>query len=68
MVSAPAFRPIATHLFLAGDPYLDSDAVFGVKESLVVAPLRSADPDRARGLGTSAPFWEIAYDFALARA
>ena len=68
IVSAPAFRAIATHLFLAGDPYLDSDAVFGVKESLVVAPLRSADPDRARGLGTSAPFWEIAYDFALARA
>jgi catechol 1,2-dioxygenase len=30
-------RPV-THLFLSGDPYLDSDAVFGVKPSLIVTP------------------------------
>ncbi len=28
--------PSITHIFVAGDPYLDRDAVFGVKDSLVV--------------------------------
>jgi hydroxyquinol 1,2-dioxygenase len=35
-VDAPGHRTVITHVFAAGDPYLDSDAVFGVKESLVV--------------------------------
>src|SRR4051794_25664009 len=35
LVSAGGHRPLTTHLFVAGDPYIDSDAVFGVKESLV---------------------------------
>jgi protocatechuate 3,4-dioxygenase beta subunit len=35
LVSAPGYLPVTTHAFIAGSPYLDSDAVFGVKESLV---------------------------------
>ncbi|MET8410805.1 dioxygenase [Streptomyces sp. NPDC005195] len=35
MVSAPALRTLVTHIFVRGDEHLDSDAVFGVKESLV---------------------------------
>jgi hydroxyquinol 1,2-dioxygenase len=35
-VDAPGHRTLITHIFAAGDPYLGSDAVFGVKESLVV--------------------------------
>ena len=35
-VDAPGHRTLITHVFAAGDPYLDSDAVFGVKDSLVV--------------------------------
>ena len=35
IVSAPGYRSVTTHVFVAGSPYLDSDAVFGVKESLV---------------------------------
>jgi protocatechuate 3,4-dioxygenase beta subunit len=38
MVSASGFRRLVTELFIEGDAYLDSDAVFGVKDSLVVAP------------------------------
>jgi protocatechuate 3,4-dioxygenase beta subunit len=34
-VDAPGFRTLITHIFVAGDRYLDSDAVFGVKPSLV---------------------------------
>jgi protocatechuate 3,4-dioxygenase beta subunit len=38
MISAPGFRTLVTHLFIEGDEYLESDAVFGVKPSLVVRP------------------------------
>ncbi len=36
IVSAPGYEPVATHLFVKGDPYLDSDVVFAVKNSLIV--------------------------------
>jgi catechol 1,2-dioxygenase len=36
MVSAPGHRRLITHLFDADSAYLDSDAVFGVRDSLVV--------------------------------
>ncbi len=38
MISANGHRTLVTHLFLAGDPYLEGDAVFGVKPSLIVTP------------------------------
>jgi len=36
MVSSPGHRTLTTHVFDAESPYLDSDAVFGVRDSLVV--------------------------------
>jgi protocatechuate 3,4-dioxygenase beta subunit len=36
MVSAPGYHPLTTHLFDSESPYLDSDAVFGVRDSLIV--------------------------------
>ena len=35
MVSAPGCRTLVTHVFVRGDEYLGSDAVFGVRDSLV---------------------------------
>ena len=35
MIKAPGYEPLITHVFRDGDPYLDSDAVFGVRQSLV---------------------------------
>ncbi len=35
MVTADGLRRLVTHIFVAGDRFLDSDSVFGVKESLV---------------------------------
>jgi hydroxyquinol 1,2-dioxygenase len=35
MVTAPGLRTLVTHIFVRGDGLLDSDSVFGVKESLV---------------------------------
>jgi protocatechuate 3,4-dioxygenase beta subunit len=42
MIGAPGYRTLVTHLFLSGDRYLESDAVFGVKPSLIVTPRRDA--------------------------
>lgn len=36
VVSAPDHKPVITHLFDAESDYLESDAVFGVRESLIV--------------------------------
>jgi hydroxyquinol 1,2-dioxygenase len=48
MVSAPGKRTLVTHIFVRGDELLSSDAVFGVKESLVMDFEREA-------AGTAAP-------------
>jgi protocatechuate 3,4-dioxygenase beta subunit len=44
IVSAAGYRPVTTHIFDADNPYLGSDAVFGVRDSLV-RPFRPAGPD-----------------------
>ena len=36
VVSAEGYEPVTTHIFDSVDPYLKSDAVFGVKDSLIV--------------------------------
>lgn len=66
MIDAPGHRRLVTHLFNRGDPYLDSDAVFGVKPSLQVAyEERPADHPLARRFGFDGPFREARYDFVL---
>jgi len=54
IVSAKGYEPVVTQLFTEGDEYLDSDAVFGVKESLVVNYEKQADGD-----------YSVDYDFVL---
>jgi catechol 1,2-dioxygenase len=44
IAGAAGHAPLTTHIFVAGSPYLDSDAVFGVKDSLVVDFPTVADP------------------------
>ena len=47
IVQAPGYETLVTHIFPEGDPYLDSDAVFGVKESLIVPFDDTGDTTRA---------------------
>jgi hydroxyquinol 1,2-dioxygenase len=35
MISAPGYERLVTHIFAEGSPYIESDAVFGVKSSLI---------------------------------
>jgi len=68
MISAPGYQTLVTHLFRAGDPYLDSDAVFGVKSSLVIDFEKRAADATARRHGIETPYYEARYDFGLERA
>jgi hydroxyquinol 1,2-dioxygenase len=68
MISAPGCETLVTHVFVAGDRYLDSDVVFGVKDALVA----SLEPQPA-GVGThgdraDGPMRALRYDFVLADA
>jgi protocatechuate 3,4-dioxygenase beta subunit len=65
LVSAAGFVPVTTHLFVQGDPYLDSDAVFGTKDSLVVEFVRHDSPEEAARYQVTAPFFTVEYDFIL---
>jgi hydroxyquinol 1,2-dioxygenase len=65
IVTAPGHRPVATHLFVAGSRYIDSDAVFGVKESLIRGFPLVDDPARAAGHGLPNPFRAVHFDVAL---
>lgn len=55
IVAAPGYRPVTTHLFPYDSPYLDSDAVFGVKESLIRQFPVIDDPARAAEAGLPSP-------------
>ena len=64
-VEAPGHRPVTTHVFVAGDEYLDSDAAFAVKQELVVDPVLDTDPDHAADFGVASPFADFAFDVRL---
>jgi hydroxyquinol 1,2-dioxygenase len=54
MIKAPGYETLITHVFRSGDKYLDSDAVFGVRESLVADWAKQPDGS-----------WRLRYDFVL---
>jgi hydroxyquinol 1,2-dioxygenase len=64
-VEAAGHRPVTTHVFVAGDEYLDSDAAFAVKQELVIEPVRDTDPDHAAAFGVEAPFADFVFDVKL---
>lgn len=65
MVAAPGFETLVTHVFVAGDPYLESDAVFGVKKSLI-DPFPEQPPGVAPdGRVMKEPWRRLTYRFGL---
>ena len=68
IVSAPGYLQVITHVFVQGDPYLDGDAVFAVKDSLVAKYKKVADAAEAKKLGMPTPFLKLNWDFHLSPA
>ena len=67
-VEAPGHRTLVTHIFVAGDPYLDSDAVFGVKESLVVDVAEHPPGTAPDGRALDTPWTGVHFDIVLEKA
>lgn len=68
IVSAPGYQPLTTHLFDSEDPYLDSDVVFAVKESLIHSFEKNDSLEDAAKYNLSSPFWNLEKDFVLTDA
>ena len=68
MLTHPDYKRLITHVFVAGDEYLDSDAVFGVKDSLIVPFVRNDDRAMAAEYEFPGPFYEANFDFTLEAA
>jgi hydroxyquinol 1,2-dioxygenase len=65
IAAAPGHRTLTTHIFVAGSPYLDSDAVFAVKKSLIADFSEVDDPEQARRHGVENPFKSASIDLVL---
>jgi hydroxyquinol 1,2-dioxygenase len=65
IVTAPGHRPLTTHIFVAGSPYIESDAVFAVKKSLITEFTPVDDPGQAASYGLSGPFRLANFDIIL---
>jgi len=65
LVRARGYAPVTTHVFAADSPYLDSDAVFGVKPGLVREFAVVEDPERAASLGLPDRFRTVEFDVVL---
>ena len=67
LVSAPGRRTLITHIFVRGDELLSSDAVFGVKDSLVKdferQPIGTPTPD---GRAVDGTWSRVCFDIVLA--
>ena len=67
IVGAPGYKTVVTHFFSSDCAYLNSDAVFGVKKTLIGDFRKVDDALRARDAGFDGPFWELEANFVLSR-
>lgn len=66
MFQAKGFVELITSLYFKGDIFITSDAVFGVKSSLITDPQQVKDKAQAQKYGfKSDEFWLLERDFAL---
>jgi catechol 1,2-dioxygenase len=66
VVTADGYDAVTTHIFDRRDPYLESDAVFAVKESLICDFTKHDTPTaEAKKLGIAGPVYTAAFDFVL---
>jgi hydroxyquinol 1,2-dioxygenase len=65
MIEAPGYETLVTHVFRNGDRYLDSDAVFGVRSSLIADWVRHEPGVAPDGAQMDRPFYTLDFDFVL---
>ncbi|MEZ5936515.1 MAG: dioxygenase [Alphaproteobacteria bacterium] len=67
-IEAPGFERLTTMLFVDGDPHLDTDPVFGVKNQLIVPFTPASDHRAPDGEPVADGTYVVDYDFVLAKA
>lgn len=67
LIRAPGHRQLVTHIFDRSDKYLDSDAVFGVKDDLVRDYVQHPPGTAPDGTRRDSAYVTIRYDFVLLR-
>jgi hydroxyquinol 1,2-dioxygenase len=65
LIAAPGYERLVTHIFIAGDKYLDSDAVFGVKNSLIRSLEWREAAEATEGRRMAGRHAVLSYDFVL---
>jgi hydroxyquinol 1,2-dioxygenase len=65
MIEAPGYETLITHVFRDGDPYLDSDVVFGVRSTLIAQWVHHEPGVAADGSRLDTPWYTLDYDFVL---
>ena len=68
IITAEGHDRLTTHIFTAGDEYLESDSVFGTKSSLVGEYETCHDEEMAKKHGLSVPFQKLDFEFGLMRS
>jgi catechol 1,2-dioxygenase len=66
IITKDGYDPLTTHIFDPDDPYITSDAVFGVKASLMAKFDPVDDAAKARAHGFEGRFYDVEHDFVLA--
>jgi hydroxyquinol 1,2-dioxygenase len=64
-ISAPGHERLLTHVFRQGAQYLDSDAVFGVRPSLVAEWVHHEAGRTPDGQSSAVPFTTLDFEFVL---
>ena len=67
-VDAPGYDSVVTHLFKNGDPYIETDVVYGVKKELIVEFERKPPGRAPTGEDVPTAFHVVKYDFVLKQA
>ncbi len=65
LVAAPGYEPLVTHVFIGGDPNIDCDVVFGVKDELIANIEKRTDPVMPDGKPSPTPWHLMTYEFRV---
>jgi hydroxyquinol 1,2-dioxygenase len=64
-ITAAGYQRLVTHVFRNDDQYLDSDAVFGVRSSLLATWQRHEPGKAPDGSAMDVPFYTVSFTFVL---
>ncbi|MEM7133805.1 MAG: dioxygenase [Chloroflexota bacterium] len=66
-INAPGFEELVTQIYSSDSKYLDTDAVFGVKESLIAQYTPNNSAEEAAKHNFRTPFYEVNFDFVMTK-